>query len=144
MFSDINMHVLQIRQIWDDPTSVTYERFRRDFYYIWTSHPSLWIGAVQCNILTDILDFFTFRFENFQKEHLCTEVHLPFGEVGWNVPEYFSSEKGVQQWRGKKLWRKKNSSKNFTSVFLFYYLYFLLSLRLNGTSSESNLYINCI
>ena len=114
------MHVLKNGQVWDDPTSVTHERFRRDFHNIWTSHPSLWIGAMQCNFWTDILDFFKFRFENFQREHLCTEVHVPFGEVGWNVSEYFSSEKDVQKWRGKKLWRK-HSSKNFASGFLFYY-----------------------
>ena len=35
------MHVLWNERFWDDPTSLTHERIRRDFHYIWTSHPSL-------------------------------------------------------------------------------------------------------
>ena len=79
------------------------------------------IGAMQCNIMTDILDLVKLCFaENFQREHLCTEVPAatwmlePFREVGGDVPEYLSWEKIFQKWRGKKL-SGKNSSKDFTA-----------------------------
>ena len=35
------MHVLWNVRFWDDPTNLTHDQIRRDFYYIWTSHPSL-------------------------------------------------------------------------------------------------------
>ena len=52
--------------------------------------------------MTDIFDLDYLRFaKNVQKVHLCTEVTAaswmlgPYGEVGEDVPEYFSSGKGV-------------------------------------------------
>ena len=53
---------------------------------------------MQCNILTDILDLVYLRFvQNVQRVHLSAEEPAtskmlePFGEVGGDVPEYFSS-----------------------------------------------------
>ena len=53
---------------------------------------------MQCTFLTDILDFVYLRFvENIQRVHLSTEEPAasrmlePFGKVGGDVPEYFSS-----------------------------------------------------
>ena len=53
---------------------------------------------MQCNFLTGILDLVYLRFaQNAQRVHLSTEEHAgsrmlkPFGEVGGDVPEYFSS-----------------------------------------------------
>ena len=53
---------------------------------------------MQCTFLTDILDFVYFRFvQNIRRVHLSTEEPAasrmlePFGEVGGDVPEYFSS-----------------------------------------------------
>ena len=51
-----------------------------------------------CNFLTDILDFVYLRFvQDIQKVHLSTEEPASsrmleqFGEVGGDVPKYFSS-----------------------------------------------------
>ena len=53
---------------------------------------------MQCTFLTDILDFVYLRLiQNIQRVHLSTEEPAasrmlePFGEVGGDVPEYFSS-----------------------------------------------------
>ena len=53
---------------------------------------------MQCNFLTDILDLIYLRFAlNVQRVHLSTdEPAAPrmlelFGEIGGDVPEYFSS-----------------------------------------------------
>ena len=53
---------------------------------------------MQCNFLTDILDLVYLRIaKNVQRVHLSTEEPAasrmlePFGEVGGDVPEYFSS-----------------------------------------------------
>ena len=58
---------------------------------------------MQCSFLTDILDLVYLRLpENVQRVHLSTEEPAAawmlelFGEVGGDVPEYFSSEKDVQ------------------------------------------------
>ena len=52
---------------------------------------------MQCNFLTDILDLIYLRFAlNVQRVHLSTDQPAasrmlePFGEVGGDVPEYFS------------------------------------------------------
>ena len=57
---------------------------------------------MQSNFLTDILKLVYLHFsENVQRVHLCTEVTAaswlfePFGEIGGDVPEYFSSGKDV-------------------------------------------------
>ena len=59
---------------------------------------------MQCSFLNDILDLVYLRLaENVQRVHLCTEVPAtswmlePFGEVGGDAPEYFSSVKDVPQ-----------------------------------------------
>ena len=53
---------------------------------------------MQCTFLTDILDFVYLRLvQNIQSVHLSTEEPAasrmlePFGEVGGDFPEYFSS-----------------------------------------------------
>ena len=53
---------------------------------------------MQCNFLTDILDLVYLRYAlNVHRVHLSTDEHAasrmlePFGEVGGDVPEYFSS-----------------------------------------------------
>ena len=59
---------------------------------------------MRCNFLNDILDLVYLHFaENVQRVHLCTEVTAaswvlePFGEVGGDVTEYFSSRKDVKK-----------------------------------------------
>ena len=54
---------------------------------------------MHCNFLTDTFDLVYLRFAvNVLMVHLCTEVTAaswllePFGEIGDDVPEYFSSE----------------------------------------------------
>ena len=90
---------------------------------IYLNEPSIAVnGAVQCNILIDILDFFNFRFaENFQ-EIIYAQRYLleKLAEMFLNT---FHRKKMFEKWRGKKLLRK-NSSKNFAAGFLFYYYYF--------------------
>ena len=67
--------------------------------------------------MTDILDLSYLRFaENVQRVHLCTEVTAaswllePFGEIGRDVPEYFSSGKDV------KSYSENIVLKNFTAT----------------------------
>ena len=65
---------------------------------------------MQCNFLTDILDLVYLRFAlNVQKMHLITEEAVasrmlePFGEVGGDVPEYFSSRTQFVKIEDKKV-----------------------------------------
>ena len=65
---------------------------------------------MQCNFLTDILDFVYLRFAlNVQRVHLSTEEPAasrmlePFGEVGGDVPEYFSSRTHFAKIEDKKV-----------------------------------------
>ena len=69
---------------------------------------------MQCNFLTDIFDLVNLPFgKNVQRVHLSTEEPAasrmlePFGEVGRDVPEYFS-------WRTHfaKIENKKVIAKN--------------------------------
>ena len=76
---------------------------------------------MQCTFLTDILDFVYLRLvQNIQSVHLSTEEPAasrmlePFGEVGGDVPEYFSSEHILLKLKTKKLLRKIRS-KNLTT-----------------------------
>ena len=59
------MQVLQNGRFRDDPSSFTLERTRRDFQYILTSHPSLYlvIRAAQCSCLTSIFFLVYFSFD---------------------------------------------------------------------------------
>ena len=57
---------------------------------------------MQCNFLTGILELVYLRFAaKVQRLHLCREVTAtssslePLGEIGVDVPEYFSSGKVV-------------------------------------------------
>ena len=70
--------------------------------------------AVQCNFLTDILDLVYLRFAlNVQRVYLCTEepeasrMLEPFGEVGGDVPEYFSSRTHFAKIEDKKVIENK-------------------------------------
>ena len=60
-----------------------------------------------CNFLTDILDLVYLRF--VQRVHLSTEEPAtsrmlePFGEVGGDVPEYFSSRTHFAKIEDKKV-----------------------------------------
>ena len=65
---------------------------------------------MQCTFLTDILDFVLLRFvQNIQRVHLSTEepaasrMWEPFGEVGGDVPEYFSSRTHFAKIEDKKV-----------------------------------------
>ena len=65
---------------------------------------------MQCTFLTDILDLFYFRFvQNIRRVHLSTEEPAasrmlePFGEVGGDVPEYFSSRTHFAKIEDKKV-----------------------------------------
>ena len=65
---------------------------------------------MQCNFLTDILDFVYFRLvQNIQRVHLSTDEPAasrmlePFGEVGGDVPEYFSSRTHFAKIEDKKV-----------------------------------------
>ena len=65
---------------------------------------------MQYNILTDILDLVYLRFaQNVQRVHLITEEPAaprmlePFGEVGGDVPEYFSSRTHFAKIEDKKV-----------------------------------------
>ena len=65
---------------------------------------------MQCYILADILDFVYLRFaQNVQRVHLSTEEPAasrmlePFGEVGGDVPEYFSSRTHFAKIEDKKV-----------------------------------------
>ena len=76
---------------------------------------------MQCTFLTDILDFVYLRFvSNIQRVHLSTMepaasmMLKPFGEVGGDVPEYFSSRTHFAKIIIKKLLRKIKS-KNLTA-----------------------------
>ena len=69
---------------------------------------------MQCTFLTDILDFVYLHFvQDIQRVHLSTEepaasrILEPFGEVGRDVPKYFS-------WRTRfaKIEDKKVIAKN--------------------------------
>ena len=65
---------------------------------------------MQCTVLSDILDFVYLRFvQNIQRVHLSTEEPAasrmlePFGEVGGDVPEYFSSRTHFAKIEDKKV-----------------------------------------
>ena len=65
---------------------------------------------VQCTFLTDILDFvYLHLVQNIQRVHLSTEelaasqMLEPFGEVGGDVPEYFSSQTHFAKIEDKKV-----------------------------------------
>ena len=65
---------------------------------------------MQCTFLTDILDFVYLRLvQNIQSVHLSTEEPAasrmlePFGEVGGDVPEYFSSRTHFAKIEDKKV-----------------------------------------
>ena len=65
---------------------------------------------MQCNILTDILGLVYLRFaQNVHKVHLGTEEPAasrmlePFGEVGRDVPEYFTSRTHFAKIEDKKV-----------------------------------------
>ena len=65
---------------------------------------------MQCTFLTDILDFVYLRFvKNNQRVHLSTEEPVasrmlePFGEVGGDVSEYFSSRTHFAKIKDKKV-----------------------------------------
>ena len=65
---------------------------------------------MQCTFLIDILDFVYLRFvQNIQRVHLSTEEPAasrmlePFGEVGGDVPEYFSSRTHFAKIENKKV-----------------------------------------
>ena len=65
---------------------------------------------MQCTFLIDILDFVYLRFvQNIQRVHLSTEETAasrmlePFGEVGGDVPEYFSSRTHFAKIENKKV-----------------------------------------
>ena len=65
---------------------------------------------MQCNFLTDILDLVYLRFaETVQRVHLSTDEPAasrmlePFGEVGGDVPEYFSSRTHFANIEDKKV-----------------------------------------
>ena len=65
---------------------------------------------MQCTFLTDILDFVYLRLvQNIQRVHLSTEeiaasrMLEPFGEVGGDVPEYFSSRTHFAKIEDKKV-----------------------------------------
>ena len=65
---------------------------------------------MQCTFLTDILDFVYLRLvQNIQIMHLSTEEPAasrmlePFGEVGGDVPEYFSSRTHFAKFEDKKV-----------------------------------------
>ena len=71
---------------------------------------SILIRAEQCSFLTDILDLVYLRFaQNVQRLHLSTEKPAasrmlePFGEVGGDVPEYFSSRTHFAKIEDKKV-----------------------------------------
>ena len=74
-----------------------------------------------CNFLTDILVLVYLRFAlTVQRVHLSTEEPAasrmlePFGEVGGDVPEYFSSRTHFAKIEDKKLSRKIRS-KNLSA-----------------------------
>ena len=76
---------------------------------------------MQCKFLTDILELVYLRFaETVQRVHLSTDepaasrILEPFGEVGGDVPEYFSSRTHFAKIEDKKLLRKIKS-KNLTA-----------------------------
>ena len=78
-------------------------------------------------LLTDILGLVYLRFaENVQRVHLSTEEPAasrmlePFGEVGGDVPEYFSSRTHFAKIDDKKLLRKISSKNLPAGVFLFF------------------------
>ena len=65
---------------------------------------------MQCIFLTGILDFVYLRFaQDIQRVHLSTEEPAasrmlePFGEVGGDVPEYFSSRTHFAKIEDKKV-----------------------------------------
>ena len=65
---------------------------------------------MQCTFLTDILDFVYLQFvKNNQRVHLSTEEPVasrmlePFGEVGGDVSEYFSSQTHFAKIEDKKV-----------------------------------------
>ena len=65
---------------------------------------------MQCTFLIDILDFVYLRFvQNIQRVHLSTEEPAasrmlePFGEVGADVSEYFSSRTHFAKIENKKV-----------------------------------------
>ena len=74
---------------------------------------------VHCNFLTNTFDLVYLPFAvNVLMVHLCTEVTaaswllVPFGEIGGDVPEYFSSENDAV-----KSYCKNLIIKNFTAGF---------------------------
>ena len=76
---------------------------------------------MQCSFLTDILDLVYLGFaKNVQRVHLSTEEPAaskmlePLGEVGGDVPEYFSSRPHFATIEDKKN-IAKISSKNLTA-----------------------------
>ena len=62
--------------------------------------------------------------------HLSTEEPAasrmlePFGEVGGDIPEYFSSRTNFAKIDGKKLLRKIRSKNLSAGVFFFFFLFF--------------------
>ena len=65
---------------------------------------------MQCTFLTDILDFvYSLLVQNNQRVYLSTEEPAafrmlePFGEVGGDVPEYFSSQTHFAKIEDKKV-----------------------------------------
>ena len=76
---------------------------------------------MQCSFLTDILDLVYLRFAyNVQRVHLSTEEPAasrmlePLGEIGRDVPVYFSSRPHFAKIEEKKLLQKIRS-KNLTA-----------------------------
>ena len=66
--------------------------------------------AMQCTFLTDILNLVYLHFvKNIQRVHLSTgepaasRLLQPFGEVGGDVPEYFSSRTHIAKIEDKKV-----------------------------------------
>ena len=79
---------------------------------------------MQCTFLIDILDFVYLRFvQNIQRVHLSTEEPAasrmlePFGEVGGDVPEYFSSRTHFAKIENKKSYCEKLSLKTLQLEF---------------------------
>ena len=120
------MHVLWNKRSWDDPTSLTHERIRRDFYYIWTSHPSiaLVIELGRCNVhfwLTSWTLFICALFKIFKEyieaqrnlQHLGCWNHLE--KLAEMFPNTFHREHILLKLKTKKLLRRKIESKNLTA-----------------------------
>ena len=111
------MHVLQNGQVWDDPTSVTHERFRRDFHYI-KKKPSIAVNS------GDGMQLFDRKFSKRASMHRGT-----FWRSWLKCSWILFIGKDVQKWRGKKLWRK-NSSKTLQLDFYFIIIFFFVKLTL--------------